>query len=130
MAGEIVPGGSVDDAVAALEADPARQIAGKENFREWMQDLATRTLDDMADTHFDIPEPVRRIECCIAPTNDGGIYYTGPSEDFSRPGRMWWAVPDGVDELRHLARGHHGLPRGRARATTSRSRRRPTARRS
>ena len=47
----------------------------------------------MAGTHFDIPEPVRRIECCIAPTNDGGIYYTGPSEDFSRPGRMWWAVP-------------------------------------
>ena len=99
VAGEIVPGGSVDDAVAALEADPARRIAGKENFREWMQDLATRTLDDMADTHFDIPEPVRRIECCIAPTNDGGIYYTGPSEDFSRPGRMWWAVPDGVDSF-------------------------------
>ena len=50
----------------------------------------------MADTHFDIPEPIRRIECCIAPTSDGGIYYTGPSEDWSRPGRMWWAVPDGI----------------------------------
>ena len=68
-------------------------------FREWMQELATRTLDDMAGTHFDIPEPIRRIECCIAPTSDGGIYYTGPSEDFSRPGRMWWAVPDGVDSF-------------------------------
>jgi uncharacterized protein (DUF885 family) len=33
----------------------------------------------------------------IAPTSDGGIYYTGPSEDFSRPGRMWWAVPAGVE---------------------------------
>jgi uncharacterized protein (DUF885 family) len=48
----------------------------------------------MADVHFDIPEPVRRIECCIAPTDDGGIYYTGPNEDFSRPGRMWWSVPE------------------------------------
>ncbi|MDN6566872.1 MAG: DUF885 domain-containing protein, partial [Actinomyces sp.] len=28
---------------------------------------------------------------------DGGIYYTGPSQDFSRPGRMWWAVPEGED---------------------------------
>ncbi|NUR08698.1 MAG: DUF885 domain-containing protein [Nocardioidaceae bacterium] len=99
VADKIAPGGSVDDAVAALDADPARKIQGKETFREWMQDLATRTLEDMADTHFDIPEPIRRIECCIAPTTDGGIYYTGPSEDFSRPGRMWWAVPEGIDSF-------------------------------
>ncbi len=69
---------------------------GKEAFRDWMQELADRTIAEMADVHFDIPEPVRRIECCLAPTNDGGIYYTGPSEDFSRPGRMWWSVPDGI----------------------------------
>jgi uncharacterized protein (DUF885 family) len=99
VADKIVPGGSVDDAVAALEADPQRKIDGKEAFREWMQDLATRTLEDMAGTHFDIPDPIRRIECRIAPTNDGGIYYTGPSEDFTRPGRMWWAVPDGIDSF-------------------------------
>jgi uncharacterized protein (DUF885 family) len=53
----------------------------------------------MAGTHFDIPEPIQRIEACIAPTNDGGIYYTGPSEDFTRPGRMWWAVPEGIDSF-------------------------------
>jgi uncharacterized protein (DUF885 family) len=35
----------------------------------------------------------------IAPTQDGGIYYTGPSDDFSRPGRMWWSVPEGVTEF-------------------------------
>ena len=97
IADEVAPGGSLDEAVAVLEADPARRIEGKEQFREWMQDLATRTLHDMAGTHFDIPEPIQRIECCIAPTSDGGIYYTGPSEDFTRPGRMWWAVPEGVD---------------------------------
>jgi uncharacterized protein (DUF885 family) len=99
VADVVEPGASVDEAVRALDADPARRIEGKENFRAWMQDLATRTLHDMADVHFDIPEPVRRIECRIAPTNDGGIYYTGPSEDFSRPGRMWWAVPAGIDSF-------------------------------
>jgi uncharacterized protein (DUF885 family) len=99
VADKVVPGGSLDEAVASLEADPSRRIEGKEAFREWMQDLATRTLEDMAGTHFDIPEPVRRIECCIAPTTDGGIYYTGPSEDFTRPGRMWWAVPAGVESF-------------------------------
>ncbi|MPZ28074.1 MAG: DUF885 family protein [Micromonosporaceae bacterium] len=100
LAGEIAgPGASIDDAVVALDADPARSIEGKEAFRDWMQNLADKAMADLHGTHFDIPEPVRRIECCLAPTSDGVIYYTGPSEDFSRPGRMWWAVPQGIDRF-------------------------------
>jgi uncharacterized protein (DUF885 family) len=97
VADKIVPGGTVDDAVDALDADPARNIHGKEAFRAWMQELADRAISELNGAHFDIPEPVRRIECQLAPTSDGGIYYTGPSEDFSRPGQMWWAVPVGID---------------------------------
>jgi uncharacterized protein (DUF885 family) len=93
----ILPGSSVDEAVAHLEADESRIVTGREAFRDWMQDLADRTIAELGDTHFDIPEPIRRIECMLAPTNDGAIYYTGPSEDFSRPGRMWWSVPDGIE---------------------------------
>ncbi|HYN93763.1 MAG TPA: DUF885 domain-containing protein [Pilimelia sp.] len=92
-------GATIDDAVVVLDADPARNILGKEAFRDWMQGLADRAVTDLHGTHFDIPEQVRRIECCLAPTSDGGIYYTGPSEDFSRPGRMWWAVPHGITEF-------------------------------
>ncbi len=92
----IVPGGSVDDAVAHLEADPSKRIRGTEAFRDWMQQRSDQAVADLADTHFDIPAQVRTLECRIAPTNTGGIYYTAPSEDFSRPGRMWWSVPDGV----------------------------------
>ncbi len=99
VAQRVVPGGTLDEAIATLDADPARTIHGKEAFRAWMQQLADRTVTELADTHFDIPEPVRRIECCIAPTTDGGIYYTGPSEDFTRPGRMWWAVPEGIEDF-------------------------------
>ena len=99
VADKIVPGGTVDEAVEALDADPARNITGKEPFRDWMQDLADHAIADLHGAHFDIPGPVRHIECMIAPTSDGGIYYTGPSEDFSRPGRMWWAVPQGVNEF-------------------------------
>ncbi len=97
VAQRIVPGGSLPDAVEALESDPARRIAGRDAFRAWMQELADRTVRELADVHFDIPEPVRTIECRIAPTSDGGIYYTGPSEDFRRPGRMWWSIPEGLD---------------------------------
>ncbi|WP_205856901.1 DUF885 domain-containing protein, partial [Phytoactinopolyspora endophytica] len=97
VAGQIVPGGTVDDAVAALDADPARNITGGEAFRSWMQELSDKTLAELNGTHFDIPEPIQTLECRIAPTKDGVMYYTGPSEDFSRPGRMWWSVPEGIE---------------------------------
>ncbi|WP_194926832.1 DUF885 domain-containing protein [Catenulispora pinisilvae] len=95
----IVPGGSLKEALAALDADPARQIAGADNFRAWMQDKSDAAVEALADVHFDIPEPVRRLECMIAPTHDGVMYYTPPSEDFERPGRMWWSVPEGQTEF-------------------------------
>jgi uncharacterized protein (DUF885 family) len=88
-------GASVTEAVENLDADPARRIAGKEAFRDWMQSLADKAVSELDGTHFDIPAKMHRLECMIAPTSDGAIYYTAPSEDFSRPGRMWWAVPEG-----------------------------------
>jgi uncharacterized protein (DUF885 family) len=91
------PGATVAEAMAILDQDPARRVEGRGNFRAWMQELAERTISELHGTHFDIPQPAHRIEAAIAPTNDGGIYYTGPSEDWSRPGRMWWSVPDGVE---------------------------------
>ena len=91
------PGATVEEAVAILDEDPARRVEGRENFRAWMQEHAERTISELHGMHFDIPQPAHRIEAVIAPTNNGGIYYTGPSDDWSRPGRMWWSVPDGVE---------------------------------
>ncbi len=99
VAGQIVPGGSLDDAIAALESDPARRITGRDALRDWMQGVADAAIAELDGTHFDIPAPALRIEAMIAPTSDGGIYYTGPSEDGSRPGRMWWALADGVQDF-------------------------------
>ncbi|MEV6341836.1 DUF885 domain-containing protein [Actinoplanes sp. NPDC051851] len=90
-------GATVDQAVAVLDADPARNIPGKEAFRDWMQALSDRAVAELNGKHFDIEPPAQKLECCLTPTSDGGIYYTGPSEDFSRPGRMWWAVPEGQE---------------------------------
>lgn len=114
VAGQIVPGGSVADAVAALDSDPARRILGRDALRAWMQEFADAAIAELDGTHFDIPEPARRIECMIAPTSDGGIYYTPPSEDWQRPGRMWWALPEGVQEFSTWKEAttiyHEGVP--------------------
>jgi uncharacterized protein (DUF885 family) len=92
-------GGTVADAVAFLDNDPSRKIHGTEALQEWMQDLSNIAVRELGAKHFDIPEAMRKLECHIAPTKDGGIYYTGPSDDFSRAGRMWWSVPEGVTEF-------------------------------
>jgi len=110
----IKPGSTVKEAIAVLDADPAYQLKGTDALREWMQGKADEAVANLADTHFDVPEPVRTIECMIAPSQTGGVYYTGPSEDFSRPGRMWWSVPKGVTEFttwRELTTVYHeGVP--------------------
>lgn len=90
------PGATVDQAVAVLDADPALTLHGTAELRAWMQETSDAAISALNGTHFDIPVPVQTLECRIAPTHNGGIYYTGPSDDFSRPGRMWWSVPPSV----------------------------------
>lgn len=113
-ADRIAPGGSVGDAIKALGDDPAYQLRGTLALQQWMQTKADEVMDLLDGTHFDIPDPVRTIECRIAPTHTGGIYYTGPSEDFTRPGRMWWSVPKGVETFGTWAElstvYHEGVP--------------------
>ncbi|WP_454169112.1 DUF885 domain-containing protein [Microbacterium paulum] len=114
IANEILPGATVEEAVAFLEQDSARKLHGTDALQAWMQETSDRAVAELGESHFDIPEPIRTLECMIAPTNEGGIYYTGPTDDFSRPGRMWWSVPEGVDSFdtwRELTTVYHeGVP--------------------
>lgn len=114
IAREILPGASVQEAIAHLEQDPARKLRGTEALRAWMQSTSDRAIEELGRAHFDIPEPMRRLECMIAPTAEGAIYYTGPSDDFARPGRMWWSVTPDVEDFdtwRELTTVYHeGVP--------------------
>ncbi len=114
IAESLEPGASVQRGVEILDADERYQLHGTDALRAWMQERADEVIEQLGDVHFDIPGPVRRIECMIAPTQTGGIYYTGPSDDFSRPGRMWWSVPKGNTEFRTWSElttvYHEGVP--------------------
>ncbi|HYL50604.1 MAG TPA: DUF885 domain-containing protein [Acidimicrobiia bacterium] len=87
----ILPGESVTRVIEHLDADPTRSIEGVDEFRRWNQDLIDRTIAELNGVHFDIAEPLQRCEAMIAPPGGAAaMYYTGPSEDFSRPGRTWY----------------------------------------
>lgn len=114
LAGRIHPGADVRQALAVLDADEHYRIHGRDALKAWMQRTADGAIAALDHVHFEIPEQIRTIECCIAPTSDGGIYYTPPSDDFARPGRMWWSVPVGTEDFstwRELTTVHHeGVP--------------------
>ena len=114
IADQIKPGASVEEAIAFLDTDPSRKLHGTDALQKWMQETSDRAVAELSETQFDIPDEIRALECLIAPTQEGGIYYTGPTDDFSRPGRMWWSVPVGITEFdtwRELTTVYHeGVP--------------------
>ncbi|MEB3368446.1 DUF885 domain-containing protein [Saccharopolyspora mangrovi] len=94
VANRIKPGATLAEAAAVLDADERYRVRGQREFEQWMQRLSDQALSDLRGTHFEIPDALMRLECKIAPPGGGvGAYYTGPTDDFSRPGRMWWSVP-------------------------------------
>lgn len=116
LAEQIIPGGTLADAVAALDADPARHVKGHDALTAWMQRLSDEAIDALDGTHFDIAEPIRTLECRIAPPGGPlGAYYTPPSDGFSRPGRMWWSTGDDPEQVFHSWQEtttvyHEGVP--------------------
>lgn len=91
VAERILPGEPIGAVIELLDADPQRSIEGVAEFRAWLQGLLDRTMTELDGVHFDIADPVKRVEAMISPPGGAAaMYYTGPSEDFSRPGRTWY----------------------------------------
>ncbi|CAM3558237.1 DUF885 domain-containing protein [Kibdelosporangium persicum] len=115
VAERIKKGATLAEAAAALDADPRYRIQGRRQFEQWMQQLSDAALAELRGVHFDIPDPLMRLDCRIAPDGGGaGAYYTGPSDDFSRAGAMWWSLPPGREEFstwREVSTVYHeGVP--------------------
>jgi uncharacterized protein (DUF885 family) len=96
VARRINPSATPREVADQLDADPRYQVTGTDGLQRWMQELSDGAIAELGRTHFDIPEPLRKLDCKIAPPGGGvGAYYTGPNEDLTRPGAMWWSVEAG-----------------------------------
>jgi uncharacterized protein (DUF885 family) len=92
----LLPGAAPREVADALDHDPRYQVTGTDGLQRWMQGLSDGAVAELSRTHFDVPEPIRTLDCKIAPPGGNvGAYYTGPSDDLSRPGAMWWSVEPG-----------------------------------
>ncbi len=105
---------TIEAAAELLEHDPARLVHGADAFRDWMQQTSDEAVTALAGTHFDVPDAIRTLDCRIAPTSTGVVYYTAPSEDLTRAGSMWWSVPKGMTSFstwqQRTTVYHEGVP--------------------
>jgi len=92
VANEILPGSSLAEVRHFLDTDPAHSIQGEGALRDWLQELMDDAMSFLIDNnHFSIPDSIRTVEAMISPPGGAAaMYYTGPSEDLSRPGRTWY----------------------------------------
>jgi uncharacterized protein (DUF885 family) len=87
----VSPGASVAEATAIL--NESAYVTGADAYLAWLQDRHDQAIEQLDGVLFDIPAPLRRIEVVLARgSTSGAAYYTGPSEDLTRPGRTWWPL--------------------------------------
>jgi uncharacterized protein (DUF885 family) len=90
-ANAIRPGASLDEATAIL--NESEYVISENAYLAWLQDRHDWAIEQLDGVHFDIPAPLRRVEVVLARgSTSGAAYYTGPSEDLTRPGRTWWPL--------------------------------------
>ncbi|TKC93666.1 DUF885 domain-containing protein [Polyangium fumosum] len=114
VAAQIQPGASIDDVIRLLETDPARCAHGPEDLVRIVGEWQARAVDALAGVHFDIPTPARRVDVKLAPAGSTiGAYYLPPSDDFSRPGTIWYSPGERAEIplYMELSRAYHeGFP--------------------
>lgn len=114
VAGEIQPGSTFFEVKQLLETDPSRAAPDREAFREFIAERQNRALRQLDGSHFDVAEPLRTITVNFAPEGTPlGAFYLRPSEDFTRPGGIWYSI--GSQEIfplyHHVSTAYHeGFP--------------------
>lgn len=114
IAAELGRGATAAETIAALKRDPAQRAPTTEIFIARMAERQQTALSALDGASFDVPPPARRIDVFVAPPGGPiGAYYSAPSEDFSRPGAVWYSLesPTDIPCFSEITTAHHeGFP--------------------
>lgn len=110
----ILPGEGVEATKEHLETDASVTAAGTGELLSFVDTTLRRAVDDLASSHFDVPDEIRPLTVNLAPSGSPlGVYYRPPSEDFSRPGSVWYSIGDQevFPLYQHVSTAYHeGFP--------------------
>ncbi len=95
LAEDVAPGAGLDAVMEMLKTDPDRLAPSPAAFLERMTALQVDAIARLDGVHFDLPDEIKPLDVRIAPPGGSlGAYYTGPTEDFERPGTVWYSPGD------------------------------------
>lgn len=98
------------DVLAGLHRAAAYHVVGPDRARDWLRGCSEAARQVSGDL-FEVPEELTVLEWKV--TVAGGVHYLAPAEDGSRPGTVWWSLPEGEPLLTWLAKPtvvHEGVP--------------------
>lgn len=113
-ASRVAPNQTVAEVLEHLKTAPERAAPSIASFLDQMRARQREALDQLAGVHFDVPDAVRALDVKASPP--GGpisVYYTAPSDGFTRPGCVWYSLGDAerVPMFDHVATAYHeGFP--------------------
>lgn len=114
LAVQIVGVADVGAAVAHLDADPRGRVEVGDPLLAWLQQRIDAASEIAGHRIARIPERTRDVEARMTTAAAGVMYYTPPDAALTRPGRVWWTVPDGTTDVatwREISTVHHeGVP--------------------
>ncbi len=89
------PDVSLSEVIERLESDPAYAVASQAEFVDFIQQIQDQALGQLDGLHFDVAPEIRKVTVNLVPPGSAlGAYYLAPTEDFSRPGGIWYSFGD------------------------------------
>ncbi len=91
----IDPDADMAGVVARLETDSAEAAPSPAAFAAFVQQRLDEAVDQLDGVHFDLPDKMKAVTVNLAPAGGAlGAWYINPSEDFVRPGSVWYSLGD------------------------------------
>lgn len=111
---QIEPGNTIEQIRQLLDNDPTRAVDSPEKFVSFVEELQRQAVQDLAGNHFEVGEEIRKVSVNLLPPGTPPIaHYRPPSEDFSRPGGIWYGIdnPDQIPLYQEVSTAYHeGFP--------------------
>ena len=93
VAAAIDPTLDLTEVIAAVESAPELSVSGPDQLVAFVAARQKSAIEALDGVHFDVSDLIRDVTVQIAPPGGGlGAYYRVPSEDFSRPGGLYYSV--------------------------------------
>jgi uncharacterized protein (DUF885 family) len=126
VAEQISSGDGVAEVTKRLETDRSETVRGTDSLLAFVEEVLAKAVEELAGRHFDVPDLIRPLTVQLAPPGSPlGVYYMRPSEDFTRPGGVWYSIGDQqvFPLYQHVSTAYHeGFPGHHLQIATAMSR--------